>query len=385
MPSEQEWFYDVGGFEMGPVSFIDLLALARSQQIAADDRVKAGVNGKWRTVGSIGRLMAVLPFQEAKVEVATTPKVSRVDTAGHPRQAPAAHRTKESVSTAEIHTVKTSLTVNTVSAHPMKRTTPAQQPSPQVPDTNESILHAIRSKLSSRNLASLNQLEFHVDAGVVTISGTTSSEGERLLVKHLIQKTSGVVRVVDSSTTATSHPEARNLSTTRPALTSRAHGGGVASGLIANLPAFKIVHAASVAATVGLAGLGYWYFSTNPARPVAVHPVRGKIIMNGEPLANASIVLHRVGKSKLPINLHPRAKVSEDGTFSLETFDRADGAPNGEFIATVFLTKDEDVNGEKLPGPNILPVVYSRPETSPLKIQITSSTTELKPLELTQN
>ena len=106
--------------------------------------------------------------------------------------------------------------------------------------------------------------------------------------------------------------------------------------------------------------------------------------MNGEPLANASIVLHRVGKSKLPINLHPRAKVSEDGTFSLETFDRADGAPNGEFIATVFLTKDEDVNGEILPGPNILPVVYSRPETSPLKIQITSSTTELKPLELTQ-
>ncbi len=384
MPSEKEWYYSVGGFEMGPVSFEDLVALAQSQQIAAEDRVKAGVDGKWRAVGSIGRLMAVLPFQKARIEVAETPKGNRVSAASHKSPVPA-HHTRVTNATTEIQAVKTSTTIDTVVVtSPLPRSTPTPQASLKSSHTSESILREIRSTLASRNIAGLDQLEFSIDTGVVTISGLTNSEGERLLVKHLVQKISGVVRVVDSTTNAAGRRVvmARTSGTARSAASGRTDNSGFVKGLIAHLRGLKTIHAVSLAATVGLSGLGYWYFGTNPARPVAVHPVRGKVIMNGEPLANASIVLHRVGKSKLPVNLHPRAQASEDGTFALETFDRADGAPNGEFVATVFLRTVEEVNGEKLPGQNILPVVYSRPETSPLKIQITSSTTELKPLEL---
>lgn len=383
MPSEKEWYYDVGGFEMGPVSFEDLIALAQSQQIAAEDRVKAGVDGKWRTVGSIGRLMAVLPFQKARIEVAGTSKGNRIDAASDKSPVPA-HHTKVTTPTTEIEAVKTSTTIETVAASPLPRSTSAPQPPLKSSHSSESILREIRSTLASRNIAGLTQLEFTIDAGVVTISGLTNSEGERLLVKHLVQKISGVARVVDSTTTAAGRPVVltRTSGTVRSGASVRTDNSGFVKGLIAHLRGLKAIHAVSLAASVGLSGLAYWYFGTNPARPVAVHPVRGKVIMNGEPLANASIVLHRVGKSKLPVNLHPRAQASEDGTFALETFDRADGAPNGEFIATVFLRTIEEVNGEKLAGPNILPAVYSRPETSPLKIQITSSTTELKPLEL---
>ena len=105
-------------------------------------------------------------------------------------------------------------------------------------------------------------------------------------------------------------------------------------------------------------------------------------MMNGEPLGDAAIVLHRIGHSKIPANLHPRARANGDGTFVLESFDPADGAPNGDFVATVCLNKAVVTDGETLPGPNVLPAVYSRPETSPLKIKITASTRELQPLEL---
>ena len=64
--------------------------------------------------------------------------------------------------------------------------------------------------------------------------------------------------------------------------------------------------------------------------------------------------------------------------------DPKDGAPDGDFVATVFLVEETEVDGERQTGPNVLPAVYSKPETSPLKFKITSSTRELAPLELTK-
>jgi hypothetical protein len=64
------WFCQMLGQELGPLSFRELVDYAEQGQVTADDLVKLGANGKWRRVGSIGRLVAVLPYQEQRTQVA---------------------------------------------------------------------------------------------------------------------------------------------------------------------------------------------------------------------------------------------------------------------------------------------------------------------------
>ncbi|HUQ70896.1 MAG TPA: GYF domain-containing protein [Planctomycetaceae bacterium] len=59
------WYYQFLGDEMGPVSFNELLNYASIGQLTADDQIKFGANGKWRGLGAIGRLVAVLPYHES--------------------------------------------------------------------------------------------------------------------------------------------------------------------------------------------------------------------------------------------------------------------------------------------------------------------------------
>lgn len=61
-----DWYCLANGHELGPLNFDELMKFARHEQLSADDEVKLGANGKWRRVGSIGRLMAVLPYRAAE-------------------------------------------------------------------------------------------------------------------------------------------------------------------------------------------------------------------------------------------------------------------------------------------------------------------------------
>lgn len=56
------WYYKVFGIEFGPVKFERLIELAKSHGISHDDQVRFGEKGNWRRAGSMGQLMAHLPF-----------------------------------------------------------------------------------------------------------------------------------------------------------------------------------------------------------------------------------------------------------------------------------------------------------------------------------
>ncbi len=58
-----DWYCEVLGQELGPLSFNDLLRFAESGELSAEDQIRFGAEGKWRRVGSMGRLVAVLPYQ----------------------------------------------------------------------------------------------------------------------------------------------------------------------------------------------------------------------------------------------------------------------------------------------------------------------------------
>ncbi len=69
-----DWYCKVLDREMGPLSFEELVKYAEHENLSADDEVRLGANGKWRRVGSIGRLVAVLPYRpvESKTPVPAT-------------------------------------------------------------------------------------------------------------------------------------------------------------------------------------------------------------------------------------------------------------------------------------------------------------------------
>jgi len=85
-----DWYCLANGHELGPLNFDELMKFARHEQLSADDEVKLGANGKWRRVGSIGRLMAVLPFRAAeptKPRPAGRPASNRSMTPAHEQPA----------------------------------------------------------------------------------------------------------------------------------------------------------------------------------------------------------------------------------------------------------------------------------------------------------
>jgi len=70
--TNDDWYCMLGGTEFGPWSFEELAKYAESEQLSADDEVKLGESGKWRRVGSIGRLMALLPYKAVEKNIVRT-------------------------------------------------------------------------------------------------------------------------------------------------------------------------------------------------------------------------------------------------------------------------------------------------------------------------
>ncbi|MFO0951873.1 MAG: hypothetical protein U0835_12120 [Isosphaeraceae bacterium] len=63
----------------------------------------------------------------------------------------------------------------------------------------------------------------------------------------------------------------------------------------------------------------------------------------------------------------PSGKVSEDGTFQLTTYEAGDGAPAGEYTATLQWNKLVKRGNDFVAGPDIVPPAYTSPEQSPGK------------------
>lgn len=106
-----------------------------------------------------------------------------------------------------------------------------------------------------------------------------------------------------------------------------------------------------------------------------VHPATGIARAGHTPLVGAQIRLHPRGMT-LPDDATPSATVQDDGTFAFTTFAKGDGAPAGDYVATVQwfrVAKDGSVGG------NVLPKRYASPTTSPLTLTIREGTNELPP------
>jgi len=134
---------------------------------------------------------------------------------------------------------------------------------------------------------------------------------------------------------------------------------------------------------VSLAGLAFVLTGCGSREPrVPVVAVSGKISFQGQAPAGAQVVLHPVAKSA-ESNVAPSGTVKEDGTFQISAYDQGDGAPPGEYVATVewfrIISTGEGSGGR---GPNVLPPQYASPQYSPLRVTVKSEPTDLPSIEI---
>ena len=110
--------------------------------------------------------------------------------------------------------------------------------------------------------------------------------------------------------------------------------------------------------------------------------VKGTVKLGGEPLASVDIIFHpKNGGQELAYRGCARSEA--DGTFTVLNASGVEGMPAGEYIVTFskLVTKGGTAAkpGTKPEGVSVvelLPVRYTKPETSPESANVTSSQTE---------
>ena len=112
-----------------------------------------------------------------------------------------------------------------------------------------------------------------------------------------------------------------------------------------------------------------------------VFPVKGTVLLDGKPLANANLVFHAM--TPLPKDasrILPRGRTSEDGGFTLTTYTDNDGAPAGKYRVTVSYRGNHQ-NSRTNEEPELLGA-YRNPRTSVLRAEVQEGDNDLSPFEI---
>jgi hypothetical protein len=119
-----------------------------------------------------------------------------------------------------------------------------------------------------------------------------------------------------------------------------------------------------------------------------VYPVKGKVLINGQPAADCQLQLHRTTED-LSVAVTPQAVTDKNGQFRITSFNTNDGAPEGEYVVTITRRERSGLMKQDFDGPDELGGAYEKIEkTKGLKgfvVQVGRQPLELPPFELTQS
>jgi hypothetical protein len=115
---------------------------------------------------------------------------------------------------------------------------------------------------------------------------------------------------------------------------------------------------------------------------VVVYPVNGKVTIAGEVPEGALIVLYPTEGDRG--ELRPSAKVRQDGSFSLTTYQANDGAPSGQYAVTIQWNKLIKKGQDHVAGPNVIAQEYTSRDSSPWKINVAARSNELELVNITR-
>ena len=142
------------------------------------------------------------------------------------------------------------------------------------------------------------------------------------------------------------------------------------------------MHVASLATMLALLAAVLFVGCARSGPPrVPTHRTKGVITYQGQPVAGAFVALHLKETAKTDVPT-PTAVVQPDGSFAVTTYDAGDGVPEGDYVVTIQWRKAVKQGGEFLPGPNLLPAKYGRPDTSDVVVHVAAGQNGLPPIAL---
>jgi hypothetical protein len=129
-----------------------------------------------------------------------------------------------------------------------------------------------------------------------------------------------------------------------------------------------------------VANLVLFFSSCGKSDHKPVYPAHGQVFdKNNRPAVDALVVFHPLDNND-PKPLKPLARVDEKGNFTLSTYEKNDGGPEGEYIITIEWRRGPPkpfaANKE---GEDRLSGNYSDPKTSKLRFKITSQPDNVVP------
>jgi hypothetical protein len=120
-----------------------------------------------------------------------------------------------------------------------------------------------------------------------------------------------------------------------------------------------------------------------------VYPVKGKILVNGQPATDCQIAFHPTDAGDPATRVTPRGLTDEKGEFQLTTYYGNDGAPEGEYVVTIEWRERSGLTKQDFEGPDQLGGVYANPEKTKglpgFVVKVERKPMELPPFELKQS
>jgi hypothetical protein len=361
------WWSRVDGLEYGPVDEATVREWISNGQLDENDELRKNADVTYALASTYREFFTPKPQaadlrREPRVRISAPP----------PRSGPVQERDFTSNVTKGQTALATNLDIPNV---------PSGETIDRRPDHD--LLREIADRIASKNIASFSRIGLDIQHGIITVQGDVASEGERLLLIHLLQQTDGLVQINDGlnvkGSKAAALPQARTV-TSSPKPTAPKFDF---SGFSRVFESLKTIHLVIAAASVLVMGSAALVVHASSSRGhVAVYPTKGSITLDGKPMPEATVIFTPAIRSDRLKGIYIRGVVNSDGNFDVGTYKEADGAPAGEFVVTVIWCKREQKDGETSFGPNLAPAVYARPETSKLKVTIKKGKNELAPFEL---
>ncbi len=118
----------------------------------------------------------------------------------------------------------------------------------------------------------------------------------------------------------------------------------------------------------------------------ATYPVTGAVMIDGLPVANATVVFKPVDPTNFKWRETPQAKTDAEGRFTVFTYETGDGAPAGEYrVGIAVLGGSDDEGGDQARRETSsvkIPPRYGDASTSGVTAKVEAKPNALVPFEL---
>jgi hypothetical protein len=115
-----------------------------------------------------------------------------------------------------------------------------------------------------------------------------------------------------------------------------------------------------------------------------LQPVRGKVLVDGQPPEGAVVVFHPVDQSAADAR-RPVGRVEADGTFTLSTFNVGAGAPAGQYVVAISRARAPSESVTTTAKDSVQPPPkYGDARSSPLRATVTVGPNEIPTFNLTK-